>query len=903
MLMGKDRYLTIFNTVHDALFIHDVDGHIIDVNDTTLKQFDLSIDEAKKLIITKDLLGPDVSLAEVESIWKRVLEGDKFAVEYNIRRPNTAESFPAEIRLHRIYIDDRYYILTSMRDISDRVKAEKALQESEKRYRLLVENNEFPVVVTSVTTGRVLFINERAATFFEVPALDAIGQPACNYWQHPEVRDTFLIELLANGRVANYECELKSTSGKLYWVLLSANIIEYKNERAVFLVCNDITQRKRAQEALRVSEERYRMLADTSPEMIYLVDTGGYVQYVNPSAASRMARKLENIIGKHLSDLFSKESASGHCKAIQNVILTRQVHKGEILEDFPIGKLWIDVLLSPVIDKNNSVIGVLGLSNDITSRKNAEEALKESEALFRSQFEFGNIGIAITSVEKGWLKVNRRLCEMFGYPEEELRQKTWSEMTHPEDLARDLEQFNRVLDGESETYELDKRFVRKDKTILETHLTVSCYRNEDRSVRFFIASFLDITERVRAEEARVEMERRLLHSQKLESLGILAGGIAHDFNNLLAAIIGNLDIALLDLPEDSPAREDIEQALKASARATDLTCQMLAYSGKGHFAIKQLSINDIVHGNADIFKAIIPKAITINLELANTISLIVADQGQIQQVVMNLITNASEAIGHNPGTITIKTGVGDFSKEYLIKSRLEIKPSAGKFVFVEVGDSGCGMDEDTQHRLFDPFFTTKFTGRGLGMSAVSGIVSGHKGAIIINSEPGTGTTIRVLFPAYDLKKSQLLNQASQNKDTIKDSAQLSGTILVVDDEEIVRKYTAAVITRLGFKAITAANGDEAVQVFRKQPDEIACVILDLTMPIMDGLTTFRELKRIKPDLKVILLSGYTEQDATGRFNGQGLSGFIQKPFRFEDLREKLFYTLAGSISPVENQVH
>jgi PAS domain S-box-containing protein len=638
----------------------------------------------------------------------------------------------------------------------------------------------------------------------------------------------------------------------------------------------------------------YRLLADASPEMIYLIDTQGYVKYINPSAAKNLDQNPENIIGKHLTQLFPEELAHKHLRDVQKVIDSRQVFKGTVLEPFPIGEIWIDVTLTPVIDGENNVVGVLGLSNDVTPRKTAEEALKESEALFRSQFEFGNIGIAITSVNKGWLRVNRRLCEMFGYSEEELRQKTWSEMTYPEDLARDVEQFNRVLNGEIETYELDKRFIRKDGGILSTHLTVSCYRNPDRSVKFFIASFLDITERIKAEEARVEMERRLLHSQKLESLGVLAGGIAHDFNNLLAAIIGNLDIALTNIPEDSSAREDIEQALLASERATELTRQMLAYSGKGHFAIRQISLNEIIHQNADIFKAIIPKTITVNLELADTISLIVADQGQVQQVIMNLITNASEAIGPNPGVITIKTGAGEYGQDYLNKSSLEIKPPAGRYVFVEISDTGCGMDEETKHRLFEPFFTTKFTGRGLGMSAVSGIVSGHQGAIIIDSATGKGTTIRVLFPAYDISRTSLNAKSISPKPTAGQIRFPSGKILIVDDEEIVRKYTAAVVKRLGFETMVAANGEEALRLFRKNPNEFICVILDLTMPIMDGLTTFLELKKLNADQKVILLSGYSEKDATCRFEGRGLSGFLQKPFRLEELRDKLYSIFAGN---------
>lgn len=885
--MSENQYQTIFNSYPDAIIIHDGQGNIIDANETALQLYGLDIHKAKTLHIIRDFLAQEFPEEQAKETWKRVLDGEQLTLEFATRRPYDNVTIPVEVSLRRISVHNKYLIMARARDISDIKKARLAFQESEKRYRLLIEKNEFPIVVTSISTNQVLFINERAAQFFEVPACEAIGNIARDYWAYSEDRDNFIKALKENGKLENYECELRSKSGKYYWVLLSANIIDYEGDQAIFLICNDITGRKRAEEALKVSEEQYRMLADTSPEMIYLIDTHGYVKYINPSAAKSLAMNPKDATNKHLMGLFPKELAQKHLRVVQTVIATREVFKGTILEPFPVGEIWIDVLLTPIIDKDNNVVGVLGLSNDVTQRKNAEEALKESEALFRSQFEYGNIGIAITSVEKGWLRVNRRLCEMFGYPEEELRQKTWSEMTVPEDLARDLEQFNKVLRGESETYELDKRFFRKDGAILSTHLTVSCYRNPDRSVKFFIASFLDITERIKAEEARVEMERRLLHSQKLESLGVLAGGIAHDFNNLLAAVIGNLDIALMDLPEDSPAREDIEQALRASERATELTRQMLAYSGKGHFAIRQISLNEMVHENADIFKAIIPKTITVNLELANSISLIVADQGQVQQVIMNMITNAAEAIGANPGIISIRTGVGEFKQEYLNKSRLEIKPCAGKYVYVEVSDSGCGMDEDTQHRLFEPFFTTKFTGRGLGMSAVSGIVNGHQGAIIIDSAPGKGTTIRVLFPAYDVSRYHVSSNEASTRRGLTNDQLPSGTILIVDDEEIVRKYTAAVVKRLGFETIVAANGDEAVSLFRKNPNDFICVILDLTMPVMDGLTTFLELKKLNPDQKVILLSGYSERDATCRFEGRGLSGFLQKPFRLEELRDKL----------------
>ncbi|HVP39402.1 MAG TPA: PAS domain S-box protein [Candidatus Saccharimonadales bacterium] len=530
------------------------------------------------------------------------------------------------------------------------------------------------------------------------------------------------------------------------------------------------------------------------------------------------------------------------------------------------------------------------LERAVGERERVEEALRESEALFRSQFELGNIGIAITSPDKGWLRVNRRLCEMFGYTEAELRQLTWAQMTHREDLAADVALFNRVLAGEIEAYELDKRFLRKDGSIIATHLTVSCFRNQDRSVRFFIASFQDVTESQNAQKERLELERRLLHAQKLESLGVLAGGIAHDFNNLLMAIVGNLDLALLRMPGVSKAHQPIERAIQATHRAGDLTRQMLAYSGKGRFAVSRFDLSDLVRENAELFRTAIARTVTLELSLASEPATVEADPGQVQQVIMNLITNASEALADQAGRITLRTGVLPCDEEFLRRSRLEERPEPGRFAYIEVADTGCGMNEETQQRFFDPFFTTKFTGRGLGMSAVLGIVRGHQGAILVESAEGRGTTIRVLFPESEATARP---PALEPVPAVPAPGKGRGSraILVVDDEEAVRSICLDFVEHLGYRGLGAADGTEALSVFEREAGDIACVLLDLTMPRMDGLSAFRELKRRRPEVRVILSSGYTEQDAMQRFAGEGLAGFIQKPYRLQDLRDRILHVL------------
>ena len=396
----------------------------------------------------------------------------------------------------------------------------------------------------------------------------------------------------------------------------------------------------------------------------------------------------------------------------------------------------------------------------------------------------------------------------------------------------------------------------------------------------------DITERARAEAERLEMERRLLHAQKLESLGILAGGVAHDFNNLLMAIIGNLDLALLDLLPISAARSYIARALQATRRAADLTRQMLAFSGKGRFVITRMDLSELVRENTKLFRAAISRTVSMNLCLTRESTAIEADAGQVQQVIMNLITNASEAIGERAGVITLTTGVEAFDAAYLSTSRLNEKPPAGRFAYVEASDTGCGMDAETHQRLFEPFFTTKFTGRGLGMATVLGIVQGHKGAVMVQSAVGHGSTIRVLFPAVETVGAAIDSRPVEFPGQGGTRAPRR-TVLVVDDEEAVREVCAALVQTLGFQPITAADGEEGLRLFERHADEIDCVLLDLTMPRMHGISAFREMKRLRPDIPVILCSGYNEQEATKQFTNEGLAGFLQKPYTLEDLKNKI----------------
>jgi CheY-like chemotaxis protein/two-component sensor histidine kinase len=318
---------------------------------------------------------------------------------------------------------------------------------------------------------------------------------------------------------------------------------------------------------------------------------------------------------------------------------------------------------------------------------------------------------------------------------------------------------------------------------------------------------------------------------------------------------------------------------------------MLAYSGKGAFEVRRLDMSELVGEMAHLLESSISKKVTLITRLEPDLRAVEADAAQIQQVVMNLITNASEAIGENEsGVITVSTGVMKCSREYLSTSYLDETQPEGSYVYVEVADTGCGIDEQTRARLFDPFFSTKFAGRGLGLSAMLGIIRGHRGAIMIESEVDVGTAFRVLFPAV-AETAQILTGPAAGKNT--DDWMGSGSVLVVDDESSVRRAAARMVEQLGFDVLTAADGAEAIEVFAEHGDDITCVLLDLTMPRMGGEETFLELRKMRQDIAVVLSSGYEKTELSRRFAGPGMPGFIQKPYMLAELRR----TLRGVLEP------
>ena len=525
-------------------------------------------------------------------------------------------------------------------------------------------------------------------------------------------------------------------------------------------------------------------------------------------------------------------------------------------------------------DDTGKPLRSIGTVQDITERKRAEEALRESERRYQSLSDATFEAIFLS--ERGiCTDQNRVAAKMFGYSREEATGQPGTDWIAPEhrDTVR-----RHMMAGHSLPYEV--LALRKDGSTFPCEIQASMTEIDGHSIR--TTALRDITDRKRAEEERRKLEAQIQQTQKLESLGIMAGGIAHDFNNILTGLLGNAELALRDLPSHSPVRPLLHHIQKTGRRAADLTRQMLAYSGRGAFVVEDIDVNALVQDMSSLLESSTSKKAGLSYELSADLPGVRADATQLRQIVLNLVMNASEAVGGKGGPVRVSTYTTNCDRTCLDAASPDGEVADGRYVTIEVNDTGCGMDDETKAKVFEPFFTTKFTGRGLGLAAVQGIVRGHKGAILMESELGKGTTFKVLLPALDHPAEPVDRRAEAEDDWAG-----TGTILLVDDEEMVRSIAVQMLKLFAFSVLTASDGVEAVEMFRERHDEIACVLLDLTMPRMDGEEAFEELRKISDDVPVILSSGYSEQDATEQFGDKGLAGFLQKPYEVASLKSKL----------------
>ena len=517
------------------------------------------------------------------------------------------------------------------------------------------------------------------------------------------------------------------------------------------------------------------------------------------------------------------------------------------------------------------------------ARRRAEEAERRGGEMLSLALDGLQMGTWNWDLVNGEIEFSDRCRQIFGLlADEQMDYERMLPRLPPEDRTRLDEAVRQTLAARM-PHDLEFRVIWPDGS---THWVVSrgraFYDEATGAPLRMTGTAMDITARKDAEQERERVEKKLREAQKLESLGVLAGGIAHDFNNLLTGVLGTASLARMDSPADSPILPYLDDIEEAATRAADLCRQMLAYAGKGRFVIQEVDLSAIVSETTHLLQSSIGKSVVLKMDLAEGLPAVSGDAAQIRQIVMNLVINASEAIGQKSGVVTVSTSLVHADRALLDASPAEPELPEGDYIHLQVGDTGSGMPPETLARIFDPFFTTKFTGRGLGLAAVLGIVHGHKGTLKVASEPGQGTVFDILLPcAAEPAAPRAKPDAGAHH------WRGSGTVLLVDDERTVRVIIGRMLEAMGFTVITANDGREAVERFRAEGAGIRAVLLDLTMPHLDGEGAFRELRLLRPEVRVLLMSGYNEHEAMNRFIGKGLAGFLQKPFKTENLRARL----------------
>jgi PAS domain S-box-containing protein len=636
-----------------------------------------------------------------------------------------------------------------------------------------------------------------------------------------------------------------------------------------------------------------RTILDTIEDGILVVSSGRWVTHCNArfreiwSLPGGMGTGADTSVLDHVASHFADPDAFR--LRVQAIYAERKTVR-EVLHDRN-GRV-IERFTTPLVLPDGSVAR-LWVFRDITSRASAEAALRERERLLSESQAAGHIGSWELDLASGQLTWTPECYRIYGQDPDVFKPSLdalFSTCALPEDQAHMRAHYRELLRTEAQP-PLDFRIRRPDGTIRWLHVTVAVHRDGQGNPVRFVGTQQDLTELKEAEARRLELERQVLHAQKLESLGLLAGGFAHDFNNLLTVVRANLDLAREERPTQDPIQAYLRPAIEASCRGADLCRQILAYSGRGNFVIEPVAISDLARSMANLLESAIPKKVTLALDLAPDLPLLRGDASQIHQVTLNLVLNAAEAIGDGKGRIRLGTRAQAWAPpEAPDVGQGELLPGC-PCVVLEVTDDGPGMTPDLMARIFDPFFSTKADGRGLGLAAVQGILRSHKGGIRVSTRPGRGSTFTLFFPTA---AGEAGVRRPESKPDIEGMGK--GMVLLADDEEAIRDVGCNVLEKMGFIPLAAFDGQDALDLFRAHRQEIRLVILDLTMPRMDGLEAFRELRTMDAQIPVLITSGYSKQEVDSRFSGIEVAGFIQKPFNLSEFRQKVFRLLADGLA-------
>jgi len=844
---------------------------------------------------------------KVKEVSTQLLRGEIEPAEYYENPVLTQSGAERLIAWHNTILwDDEGSIighLSSGEDITERKRVEEALAEKNQLMNEIFNSvQEGVVVYDRDLTYRVW--NPFMERLSGIPACDVLGR---HPWEvFPFLREAGVIENLERALAGEIPGAIDfpyslPKSGRSGWESASSSPLRNAEDEIIGVIATvrEITDRKRAEEALRESEDKYRTLVSHTPAVLWTSDRNGHTTFISSN--------VEEVYGYTPKEILSAGDRLWfgriHCEDLAGVkaAYAALAARGEAFDiEYRIQRKdgeWI--WLHDRATRSYEVDGALrvdGVFLDVTERKRAVEELRNekefTETALNSQQDTFFLFEPATGRAIRW---NRAFRDITGYTDEEIARMAAPDSYYsPEDLERAGILIQEVLATGVGTVELE--LICKDGHKVLTEYSVSAITDEEGRPKHFIAIGRDVTERRRAEAERDRLEEQLRQAQKMEAVGQLAGGIAHDFNNILTAIQGNAELLKMGLPPAGEQAEFVDEVIKAAKRAADLTRQLLAFARKGKWQVAPVDIHAIVTQTVGMLASMIDRRIEIRLELHASPSIVTGDPTQLQNALLNLGVNARDAMTDG-GTLTYATRNVTLTEADCDEHSYELTP--GNFLEICIADTGTGMDEQTQKRIFEPFFTTKEVGKGtgLGLAGVYGCVKSHNGSISVFSEPGLGTTIKILLPLGDTGAPATARPVASDE-----QVRGTGHVLVVDDEESVRDLVRTSLRNLGYTVSACDDGAAGLDYYREHHDGIDLVILDLIMPKMNGQDVFREMKRINPNVKVLVSSGFSHSQATRGMLDEGALALLNKPFRITELSQAVAENIQRD-SPRQGATH
>jgi two-component system cell cycle sensor histidine kinase/response regulator CckA len=773
-------------------------------------------------------------------------------------------------------------IYGSHHDITESKQAQAALRESLQRNKALLDANPDMYFMFSADGRFIDARAERSDDFYAAPA-DFIGKHIYDVLPPDIAQQTIdcIAEAKRTGRLVAYN----------YTIGLHGEQKDFESRLVpcetgtVVAIVRDISDRKKAEDELRKSEDKYRLIAENTADLIGIMDMNFRPTYVSPASMRLIGFTAEEVMEQTLEQILTPESmrlglavfeeemqleASGKVYPDRTRIIEVEAYKKDG------STIWVEVSFSFLRDKDGKPFEILMVIRNITERKQAQAALQESEERYRSILDEMDEVYYEVDLKGDFTFFNESLCKIFGYGRVELMGMNNRVYVSPEHARKVFLAYNEVYQTDIPKAMMDNEIIRKngEKRILET--SISTIKKLSGEIIGFRGVSRDVTERIRAAEEKSLLQERLQQTEKMESIGTLAGGIAHDFNNLLMGIQGYASMGLRNLDSSHPnygRLKSIEDQVRSGA---DLTAQLLGFARGGRYEVKTTNMNEILEKSSSMFGRT-KKEITLHRKSGKDLWNVEVDRGQMEQVFLNLFVNAWQAMPGG-GDIYLETQNAFLNGEQALF--YDVRP--GKHVKITVTDTGTGMDAKTKERIFEPFFTTKGMGRGtgLGLATVYGIIKGHGGIIYVYSEPDHGTTFTIYLPASE--------KVVQREETPIDEIVMgTETILLIDDEKIVMEVNKELLESMGYTLYVAGSGQEGLAVYMEKKDKIDLVILDMIMPGISGSDTFDRLRQINPKVKVLLSSGYSLTGKAQAIMDRGCNGFLQKPFKLEELSGKV----------------